>query len=83
MRLPRSLSGIELAVLLRRSYGYNVIRQTGSHVRLASDFRGREHRITIPVHGALRVGTLSGILGEVAGYLEIDQAQLEQELFRG
>ncbi len=73
---------MELAVLLRRSYGYRVIRQTGSHMRLASDFRGLEHRITIPVHGALRVGTLSGILAEVAGYLEIDQSQLERELFQ-
>ena len=73
---------MELAVLLRRSYGYRVIRQTGSHMRLASDFRGLEHRITIPVHGALRVGTLSGILTEVAGYLEIDQSQLERELFQ-
>lgn len=72
---------MELAVLLRRSYGYRVIRQTGSHMRLASDFRGLEHRITIPAHGALRVGTLSGILGEVADYLEIDQSQLERELF--
>ena len=82
MRLPRSLSGTELAVLLRRSYGYHVIRQTGSHMRLASDFRGLEHRITIPVHAALTVGTLSGILGEVADYLEIDRGRLERELFQ-
>ena len=74
---------MELAVLLRRSYDYRTIRQTGSHMRLASDFRGFEHRITIPAHGSLRVGTLSSILGEVAGYLEIDQSQLERELFQG
>ncbi len=73
---------MELAVLLRRSYGYRVIRQTGSHMRLESEFRGIEHRITIPVHDALKVGTLSGILGEVAGYLQIDRSQLERELFQ-
>jgi predicted RNA binding protein YcfA (HicA-like mRNA interferase family) len=35
MRLPRDLGGEELAVLLRR-YGYEVTRQTGSHVRLTT-----------------------------------------------
>ena len=70
-------------MLLRRGYDYHVIRQTGSHLRLASDYRGREHRITIPLHNALKVGTLSGILGEVAEYLEIGQEQLVRELFQG
>ena len=83
MRLPRSLSGMELATLLRRSYGYHVIRQTGSHMRLSSDYRGYEHRITIPFHNPLKVGTLSGVLGEVADYLEISERQLARELFQG
>ena len=82
MRLPRSLSGMELAALLRRSYGYHVIRQTGSHMRLASDYKGYEHRISIPIHNPLKVGTLSGVLGEVA-YLEIGEGQLARELFQG
>ena len=83
MRLPRSLSGMELAALLRRSYGYHVIRQTGSHMRLVSDYKGYEHRISIPTHSRLKVGTLSGVLGDVANYLEISDGQLAQELFQG
>ena len=83
MRLPRSLSGMELAALLRRSYGYHVIRQTGSHMRLASDYKGYEHRNSIPIHNPLKVGTLSGVLGEVANYLEIGEGQLARELFQG
>ncbi|MFQ6028113.1 MAG: type II toxin-antitoxin system HicA family toxin [Dehalococcoidia bacterium] len=81
MRLPRSISGTELAALLRRSYGYSVTRQTGSHMRLTSTYRGYEHHITIPRHNPLRIGTLSSILGDVASYLEIDREQLALELF--
>ena len=42
---------------------------------------GYPHRVSIPRHNPLRVGTLEGILGDIAEYLEIDQAELMQELF--
>ena len=35
MRLPRDLSGEDLAALLRRRYGYRFVRQSGSHMTLA------------------------------------------------
>jgi len=35
MKLPRDISGEELAKLLRK-YGYKVTRQTGSHMRLTT-----------------------------------------------
>ena len=79
MRLPRDLSGVELAKLLRR-YGYDVSRQTGSHVRLTSNLRGVQHP-TIPAHKSLKVGTLGAILSEVALYLEIERSRVEEELF--
>jgi hypothetical protein len=44
--------------------------------------RGPEDHITIPRHSVLKVGTLSGILAEVAAYLETDRATLAGELFR-
>lgn len=37
--------------------------------------------ITIPNHQSLRLGTLNAILSDVANYLNIQRAQLEQELF--
>ena len=80
MRLPRDLSGTELANLLR-SYGYETTRQTGSHLRLTSSIKGREHHITIPRHDQLRVGTLSAILGDVATYLDISRQELIEGLF--
>lgn len=82
MRLPRSLSGTELAVLLRR-HDYEITRQTGSHLRLTSFRMGREHHVTIPRHAALKVGTLSGILNDIAQYLETERDVFLQDLFRG
>ncbi len=81
MRLPRDVGGEELANLLGK-YGYEVTRQTGSHLRLTSTLKNTEHHLTIPRHKPLRVGTLSGIVNEVASYLELDRQALVKELFR-
>ena len=80
MKLPRDLSGEELARLLRR-YGYEITRQTGSHLRLISRFKSAEHHLTFPRHSSLKVGTLAGILADVADYLETEQATLAEALF--
>lgn len=80
MKLPRDLSGQQLAQLLRR-HGYETTRQTGSHLRLTSRIKGTQHHITIPTHDALKIGTLSAILADVAGYLEMDRAALVADLF--
>lgn len=64
MRLPRGLTGEDLARALRR-LGYEVSRQTGSHLRLTTQRKG-EHHVTIPRHDPLRVGTLAAILAELA-----------------
>jgi predicted RNA binding protein YcfA (HicA-like mRNA interferase family) len=82
LKLPRDLSGNELASLLQR-YGYEISRQTGSHIRLTSNIRGSEHHVTVPAHRNLRVGTLSGILADVAVYLEVGKDELAAELFSG
>ena len=79
MRLPRDLGGEELAALLGR-YGYEVARQTGSHMRLTTTQQG-EHHVTIPCHRSLRVGTLSAILRDVAEHLGIPRQKLVETLF--
>ncbi|MEO8380812.1 MAG: type II toxin-antitoxin system HicA family toxin [Acidobacteriota bacterium] len=79
MRLPRDLSGDELARRLGRA-GYSVTRQTGSHMRLTTT-KPREHHITIPRHDALRVGTLASILDDVATHREITRDELMARLF--
>jgi predicted RNA binding protein YcfA (HicA-like mRNA interferase family) len=60
MKLPRDLSGEQLAHALAR-LGYQVTRQTGAHLRLTTADPS-EHHITIPNRDPLRVGTLAAIL---------------------
>jgi predicted RNA binding protein YcfA (HicA-like mRNA interferase family) len=80
LKLPRDLSGLQLAHLLRR-HGYTITRQTGSHLRLTSRIKGTEHHITIPAHDSLKVGTLSAILNDLAVYLELERGFLADDLF--
>lgn len=81
MKLPRNVNGDELARLLGK-YGYKTTRQTGSHMRLTSSSKGPEHHLTIPRHSPLKVGTMSGILKDVALYLDIPYPQLIDDLFK-
>ena len=79
MRLPRDVSGDALA----RAFGdlsYRGTRQTGSPLRLTTLERGKHH-VTIPRHAALRVGTLAGILGDVAAHLGLAREALVERLF--
>ena len=81
MKLPRDVSGDELAALLR-GYGYEPTRQTGSHLRLTRTGDGQEHHVTIPRYDPLRIGTLSAILNEIAAHLGIERAELASKLFQ-
>ncbi|NOS99531.1 MAG: type II toxin-antitoxin system HicA family toxin [Phycisphaerales bacterium] len=79
MKLPRDLSGRALAAALAK-LGYAIDHQTGSHLRLTT-LRGGEHRVTVPLHDALKVGTLAGILREVAAHQTMSRDKLLRELF--
>jgi len=79
LRLPRDVSGDDLAKALA-DLGYRVTRQTGSHLRLTT-LEGGEHHITVPRHGTLRVGTLAGLLGDVAKHLALTREDLLERLF--
>ncbi len=79
MRLPRDVSGEDLAKALL-VFGYQITRQTGSHLRLTTA-AGGEHHITIPRHDPLRVGTLAAILADVAPHSELSREAVIQRLF--
>ena len=81
MKLPRDLSGLDLAKALG-AHGYRVTRQTGSHIRLTSTAVG-EHHVTIPNHDTLRVGTLTAILGDIADHIGMTREELVKQLFGG
>ena len=79
MRLPRDLSGNDLAQVLGQ-LGYSITRQAGSHLRLTTLQHG-DHHVTIPQHSPLRIGTLSAILADVATHFKISRDQLLSRLF--
>jgi predicted RNA binding protein YcfA (HicA-like mRNA interferase family) len=65
MKLPRDLSGAELIAHLSKRWGYEKVHQVGSHVILQTE-EPSHHRVAIPVHKPLRVGTLNAIISSVA-----------------
>ncbi len=79
MRIPRDI-GAEDLISLPRRYGYQSTRQTGSHIRRTTAMNG-EHHITIPRHKPLRVGTLQGILKDIADHLNTDWHSFAEQLF--
>jgi predicted RNA binding protein YcfA (HicA-like mRNA interferase family) len=70
----------DLADLLAK-YGYEISRQTGSHLRLRSAAGEGVHSLTIPDHKPLKVGTLSAVLSDVGKYLGMDKQELIRRLF--
>ncbi len=80
MKLPRDVSGRGLAQSLK-ILGYQVSRQTGSHIRLTTH-EGGEHHITIPDHDSLRVGTLAGVLADVATHFKLTRDEVVERIFR-
>lgn len=79
MRIPRDLTGKELIKALSK-LGYKVTTQSGSHIRLTTSRNGTHH-ITIPDHRPVKVGTLSGILGDIATHHQMTREELLALLF--
>lgn len=65
MKVPRDLSGEKLVKALSRHWNYAVVNQEGSHIVLQTE-EPSHHRIAVPDHRALRIGTLNAILRAVA-----------------
>ncbi|MBE7539808.1 MAG: type II toxin-antitoxin system HicA family toxin [Bryobacterales bacterium] len=65
MRLPRDLCGRDLARVLCARWAYTKVNEVGSHIILQTE-TPRHHRVSVPNHKPLRIGTLNAILREVA-----------------
>ena len=65
MKLPRDLSGRDLVKGLVQHWDYRLVNQVGSHIVLQTDTPA-PHRVSVPDHDPLRVGTLNAILRAVA-----------------
>ena len=79
MRIPRDLTGKELIRALAK-LGYEVTRQSGSHIRLTTSRNGTHH-VTVPDHRPIKVGTLSGILADIAEHHGLTREELLAMLF--
>lgn len=79
MKLPRDLSGAELIKVLVKHYGYRRVNQEGSHVILEIEIP-RHHRISVPDHDPLRIGTLNAILNAIARTQGIDKTEIVGKL---
>jgi len=79
MKLPRDLSSDDLIKKLSE-LGYEVSRQTGSHIRLTTSENGT-HQITIPAHNPVKIGTLNNILRDVALHFNLSKDELLKRRF--
>lgn len=79
MKLPRDISGRDLIQVLCKHFGYRPVNQVGSHVMLET-LEPRQHRIAIPDHSSLRVGTLNGILRAVAEAKQTTREEIVRKL---
>jgi predicted RNA binding protein YcfA (HicA-like mRNA interferase family) len=79
VKIPRNLASKDLVKALSK-LGYDVTRQTGSHIRLTTNKNGK-HSLTIPAHNPLRIGTLTSILKDIANHHNLNVNQLIEFLF--
>jgi predicted RNA binding protein YcfA (HicA-like mRNA interferase family) len=79
-KLPRDIDGRSLVKYLK-NFNYQIVRQTGSHMRLIRETDKGTHHLTIPSHSPLKIGTLNAILDDVAAHLGIDKRDLINSLF--
>jgi len=79
MRIPRDLTGLDLIKLLK-PFGYEVVRQTGSHIRIQTTLNGL-HCETIPRHDPIKIGTLNSILKSIAEHVGLSKEELVRQLF--
>ena len=79
MKLPRDLSGVALAAVLCRDWGYVEVHQSGSHIIVQTEDPSHQ-RMAIPAHKALRIGTLNAILRAVAVHKGVNRDAIIESL---
>jgi predicted RNA binding protein YcfA (HicA-like mRNA interferase family) len=79
MKIPRDVSGAHLAEILCRRWRYARVHQVGSHIILETS-EPTHHRIAIPDHDPLRLGTFSSILRAVAAHKGVPRGAIIEDL---
>jgi predicted RNA binding protein YcfA (HicA-like mRNA interferase family) len=78
MRIPRDVTGPELAKALR-VLGYSIVRQRGSHMCLTTQQDGENHEV-VPNHRPIKTGTLAGILKRISLHHSLTVEELLHKL---
>ncbi len=71
MKIPRDVTGTDAAKALRR-LGFEVKRQTGSHLIMRKDSRS----VVVPMHKPIKPGTLAGLIEQAGVSVEAFCAEL-------
>jgi predicted RNA binding protein YcfA (HicA-like mRNA interferase family) len=79
MKLPRDLSGQSLVKHLSKHWGYRQVHQVGSHIILQTRLPS-PHRITVPAHDPLRIGTLNAIVAAVAAHKNVAKEEVLKDV---
>jgi predicted RNA binding protein YcfA (HicA-like mRNA interferase family) len=79
MKLPRDLSGQSLVKHLAKHWGYQQVHQVGSHI-IAQTQQPTPHRVAIPAHNSLRIGTLNAILAAVARHKNVAKERILKDI---
>ena len=79
MKLPRNISGDQLADHLSRHWEYVRITQVGSHIMLRTETPSRSKQV-IPAHTPMRIGTFSKILSQVAEHKHVSREEILRNL---
>ena len=78
MAKPKTLSGPDVVRILAR-FGFEVISQRGSHIKLRRDRLGVRETLTVPNHRELDRGTVLAIYKQALRY--IPEAELAPHFF--
>ncbi len=79
MKLPRDISGHDLVKALCRDWGYRQVNQVGSHIILQTE-APTHHRLAVPDHTPLRLGTFNAILRAVANAKQVEREAILKSL---
>ena len=60
--MSKTISGREMIKVLCRDFGFSVVSQRGSHVKLQRKFAGKTITTIVPLHKELAPGTVLGVL---------------------
>ena len=79
MKLPRDLSGEALVKHFCKHWEYLKIHQVGSHIILQTQ-HPTPHRIAVPQHTPLRIGTLNAILSSIAAHKNVSKEAILKDI---